>query len=78
MCVFLCVCRYGLKVITPEETFTLMASSSMEKAEYFFNAIDNYIQAELKGPELHVKCLGEFAPSPSLSLGLVCATFWLI
>lgn len=27
----LCVCRHGLKVITPEETFTLLASSPMEK-----------------------------------------------
>lgn len=29
----LCVCRHGLKVITPEETFTLLASSPMEKVD---------------------------------------------
>lgn len=29
VCVF--VCRYGLKVITPEETFTLLALSPMDK-----------------------------------------------
>lgn len=33
VCVLLC--RYGLKVITPEETFTLLASSPMEKVDLF-------------------------------------------
>lgn len=30
-CVCVFVCSYGLKVITPEETFTLLASSLMDK-----------------------------------------------
>lgn len=29
--VCVCVCRHGLKMITPEETFTVLASSPTEK-----------------------------------------------
>ncbi|XP_028277552.1 alsin isoform X2 [Parambassis ranga] len=48
---------YGLKVITPEETFTLLASSSMEKAKWL-RSLNQAVEQALSGAGQDTASLG--------------------
>lgn len=60
------VCRHGLKVITPEETFTLLASSPMEKVDHWillqtsFPFVVNQLDSTVWRPSLTCACFFVF------------------